>query len=173
MKTGELRRSLTTGLFMTLELSQDILSQIYAHGEAAYPEEGAGFLFGRANGERRQVTALLGLPNAREGDARHNRYLLTPQDYLRGEDEAARLGLDVLGVFHSHPDHPNRPSEFDREWAMPLFSYVITSVQAGRAAESRSWRLAEDRSTFVEETILIESGEPRVESHNYTPFSTL
>ena len=148
---------------MTLELSQDILERIHAHGEAAYPEEGAGFLLGSANGERRQVTALLELPNAREDAARHNRYLLTPQDYLQGEDEAARQGLDVLGVFHSHPDHPNRPSEFDREWAMPWFSYLITSVQAsrqagvtaGRALESRSWRLADDRSSFVEEVILV------------------
>lgn len=158
---------------MALELSQDILDQIHTHGEAAYPEEGAGFLLGRANGERRQVTALLGLANAREDAARHNRYLLTPQDYLQGEAEADRLGLDVLGVFHSHPDHPNRPSEFDREWAMPWFSYVITSVQAGHAIESRSWRLAEDRSSFVEETILIESGESRVARSNYSPFPTL
>ena len=148
---------------MTLELSRDILDKIHAHGEAAYPEEGAGFLLGQVNGEHRQVIDLLELVNAREDAARHNRYLLTPQDYLRGEAEAARLGLDVLGVFHSHPDHPDRPSEFDREWAMPWFSYMITSVQAGHAVESRSWRLAEDRSTFVEETILIESGEPGVE----------
>ena len=140
---------------MTLEISQDILNQIHAHGEAAYPEEGAGFLLGHTDGERRQVTALLGLTNAREDAARHNRYLLTPQDYLLGEDEAARLGLDVLGVFHSHPDHPDRPSEFDREWAMPWFSYVITSVQAGHAVESRSWRLAEDHSAFVEEVISV------------------
>jgi proteasome lid subunit RPN8/RPN11 len=148
---------------MALELSHDILDQIHAHGEVAYPEEGAGFLLGQVNGEHRQVTALLELTNAREDAARYNRYLLTPQDYLRGEVEADRLGLAVLGVFHSHPDHPNRPSEFDREWAMPWFSYVITSVQAGHAVESRSWRLAEDRSVFIEETILIESGEPRVE----------
>lgn len=140
---------------MSLELTQDILDQIHAHGEAAYPEEGAGFLLGKAHGERRQVTTLLELANAREDAARHNRYLLTPEDYLQSEDEAARLGLDVLGVFHSHPDHPNRPSEFDREWAMPWFSYVITSVQAGRAVESCSWRLAEDRSTFVEEIISV------------------
>jgi proteasome lid subunit RPN8/RPN11 len=62
-------------------------------------------------------------------------------------------GVDVLGVFHSHPDHPNQPSEFDREWAMPWFSYIITSVQAGKAAGSRSWLLQEDRSKFIEEEI--------------------
>lgn len=138
---------------MSLRLSPDLLVQIYRHGEAAYPDEGAGLLLGSANGDHKQVTALLLLDNAREDGARHNRYLLTPQDYLRGEQEAARLGLDVLGVFHSHPDHPNRPSEFDREWAMPWFSYLITSVNAGQAAGSRSWLLSEDRSAFTEETI--------------------
>ncbi len=138
-----------------LEISSEILEQIHAQGEGAYPEEGAGFLLGTADGERRQVTAILGLTNAREDAARHNRYLLTPQDFLRGEREAADLGLDVLGVYHSHPDHPNRPSEFDREWAMPWFSYVITSVQAGHAIESRSWLLMDDRSQFVEERVEI------------------
>ena len=138
---------------MSLHLSSELLSQIHRHGEAAYPEEGAGLLLGDANGDRKQVRAILFLSNAREDSARHNRYLLTPQDYLSGEQEAARLGLDVLGVFHSHPDHPNRPSEFDREWAMPWFSYVITSVQAGVAAGSRSWLLSDDRQAFSEEQI--------------------
>ncbi len=138
---------------MSLHLSSEVLNQIHRYGEAAYPEEGAGLLLGATNGEHKQVEAILSLSNAREDSARHNRYLLTPQDYLRGEQEAARLGLDVLGVFHSPPDHPNRPSEFDREWAMPWFSYVITSVQAGVAAGSRSWLLSDDRQDFNEEHI--------------------
>jgi proteasome lid subunit RPN8/RPN11 len=140
-------------MHMSLEITSDLLAGIHAHGEAAYPEEGAGFLLGAAEGERRLVRAILPLDNSREAGTRHNRYLLTPQDFLRGEQEAARRGLDLLGVFHSHPDHPNRPSEFDRDWAMPWFSYIITSVQAGKAAGSRSWRLEEDRSSFFEEFI--------------------
>ncbi len=138
-----------------LEIASEVLKKIHAHGEKAYPEEGAGFLLGKVDGEQRRVTAILELVNAREDAARHNRYLLTPQDYLRGEQEADRLNLDVLGVFHSHPDHPSLPSEFDRQWAMPWFSYLITSVQAGRAAGSRVWRLVEDRSQFDEEKIEI------------------
>jgi proteasome lid subunit RPN8/RPN11 len=140
---------------MGLEIFRDILTRIYAHGEATYPEEGAGFLLGIADGDQRQVAAILPLENAREDAARHNRYLLTPQDYLRGEQHAASLGLDVLGVFHSHPDHPNHPSEFDRQWAMPWFSYVITSVEGGLSVGSRSWRLSEDRSAFEEESIRV------------------
>ncbi len=141
---------------MPLYIPPEILQQIHANGEAAYPEEGAGLMLGQAQGEGRSVQRILSIQNAREDAARHNRYLLTAQDMLRGEQEAARLGLDVLGVFHSHPDHPNRPSEFDREWALPWYSYVITSVQAGAAVESRSWRLRDDRSAFDEEQILLE-----------------
>lgn len=139
---------------MILRLSKDVLTQIHAHGEQAYPEEGAGFLLGADESER-MVQALFPLSNSREDAARHNRYLIAPEDYLKAEMEADRLGLSLIGVFHSHPDHPNRPSEFDREWAQPFFSYVITSVQSGKAVESRSWRLTEDRSQFVEEEIRI------------------
>lgn len=135
-----------------LELSQELLKRIHVHGEAAYPEEGAGFLLG-SEGESKRVVEILPLSNAREDEARHNRYLIAPEDYLNAEVTADKLGLSLIGVFHSHPDHPNRPSEFDREWAQPFFSYVITSVQSGRAVESRSWRLVEDRSQFVEEKI--------------------
>lgn len=138
---------------MRLEITRDLIGRIHAHGEAAYPEEGAGFLLGSEG----RVLEILSLPNAREQTARHNRYLITPQDYLKAETAAEESGLSLIGVFHSHPDHPNRPSEFDREWAQPFFSYLITSVQAGEALESRSWRLAEDRSEFIEEEIQIQS----------------
>ena len=138
---------------MGLVISKEKLNAIHQNGEQAYPEEGAGLMLGRFAGDEKQVETILPLTNTREDTDRHNRYLLDPQDYLKGEMEAARLGLDVLGVFHSHPDHPNQPSEFDREWAIPWFSYVITSIQQGKAVESRSWLLAEDRSTFLEETI--------------------
>lgn len=141
-----------------MEINLDTLNRIHAHGESAYPEEGAGFMLGKVDGEDKRVTAILPLANTREDAARHNRYMLTPQDYMLGEDEAERLGLDILGIFHSHPDHPDRPSEYDREWAMPWFSYVITSVQSGRAAGSRCWRLLEDRSAFIEETIHVVRG---------------
>ena len=139
---------------MRLKITPDLLDQIHVHGEQAYPGEGAGSLMGTATADSRLVSAILKLPNAREESARHNRYLLTPQDMLRSEQEADRRGLDVIGVFHSHPDHPNRPSEFDRDWAMPWFSYIITSVNNGRAAGSRSWRLTDDRSEFIEEAIV-------------------
>jgi proteasome lid subunit RPN8/RPN11 len=128
-----------------------LIEQINAHVEKAYPEEGAGFLIGEADA----VKEILALPNSREDGARHNRFLFTPEDYLQAELKADELGLSLIGVFHSHPDSPNIPSEYDREWAQPFFSYIITRVDHGKAANSRSWRLLEDRSNYEEEEIEI------------------
>jgi proteasome lid subunit RPN8/RPN11 len=141
---------------VTLSVSDEVLARIHAHGEESYPEEGAGFLLGTDSGNgSRAVTSIFPLTNSREHEARHNRYLITPEDYLKAELTADKLGLSLIGVFHSHPDHPNRPSEYDREWAQPFFSYIITRINEGKAIESRSWRLTEDRSKFDEEKILI------------------
>ena len=137
-----------------LEIPLELLARIQNDGEKSYPEEGAGFLLG-VDGDVRRVVSILPLPNARESEARHNRYILTPQDYLAGEKQADQLKLTLLGVFHSHPDHPNLPSEYDRDWAQPFFSYVITTIQEGTAVATRSWRLLEDRSGFVEEPLKI------------------
>lgn len=134
-----------------LKMSQQFIERITEHLEGAYPEEGAGFLLG-VDGEVREILAL---PNAREDEARHNRYLITPEDYLNAELKADTLGLSLIGVFHSHPDCPNVPSEFDREWAQPFFSYVITRVDHGKAVSHRSWRLAKDRSKYEEEELEI------------------
>ncbi len=141
---------------MKIEIPEPIFDRIRAHGEEAYPEEGAGFLLGE-DGPNRHVVDILPLTNSREATARNRRYLLSADDYLKAEVEADRRGMMLVGVFHSHPDHPERPSEFDREWAQPFFSYIITSVEAGRARGSRSWRLVEDRSEFVEEAIQVRS----------------
>jgi proteasome lid subunit RPN8/RPN11 len=139
---------------MNLLIPKHVLARIHSQAEKVYPEEGAGFLLG-IEGPKRIVQDVISFPNSREAGARHNRYLLGPEEYAKAEVEAERRRLDLVGVFHSHPDHPNRPSEFDREWAQPAFSYVITSVHAGTAVESRSWRLTEDRAHFAEEPIQI------------------
>jgi proteasome lid subunit RPN8/RPN11 len=128
-----------------------LIEQMNAHVEKAYPEEGAGFLIG----EQGEVKEILALSNSREEGARHNRFLFTPADYLQAEWKAEKLGLNLIGVFHSHPDCPNVPSEYDREWAQPFFSYIITRVDHGKAVNSRSWKLLEDRSKYEEEEIEI------------------
>jgi proteasome lid subunit RPN8/RPN11 len=140
---------------VTLVLPRALLRQIREHGEAHYPEEGAGLLLGRIQASQRLAARLLPLDNSFEATARGRRYRLSANDLVTAEEEADRLGLDILGVYHSHPDHPPRPSEFDREWALPFYSYVITSVHSGDAVESRSWRLTDDRSAMVEEELVI------------------
>jgi proteasome lid subunit RPN8/RPN11 len=136
-------------------MTAEILEQIHRHGEESYPEEGAGLMLGKDDGKTRSVELLLPLDNAREDAARHNRYLITAEDMLAGESEAERLGLSILGIFHSHPDHPSQPSDFDREHALPWYSYLITSIQAGKVSNSTCWRLMDDRLGFVEEEIIL------------------
>jgi proteasome lid subunit RPN8/RPN11 len=134
-----------------LVVPNHLIEQMDAHVEKAYPEEGAGFLLGKEG----RVMKILALSNSREDGARHNRFLFTPEDYLQAEMTAETLGLDLIGVFHSHPDCPNVPSDYDREWAQPFFSYIITRVDHGRAVNSRSWKLVEDRSKYEEEELKI------------------
>ena len=138
---------------MKLQIHSKILQKIHQHGQAAYPHEGAGFLLGQPGATSRVIVDILPVENEREAEARHNRYLIGPREMLRGEDAAEERGLEIVGIFHSHPDHPDQPSVFDRDWALPWYSYIITSVVQGMAASSRSWRLAQDRSGFDEEHI--------------------
>jgi proteasome lid subunit RPN8/RPN11 len=139
---------------VTILIESHLLRRISSHGEHSYPEEGAGFLLGSDRGDR-IVQDLIPISNGREAEARHNRYLIGPKEYAEAEIEAERRGLDVVGIFHSHPDHPSRPSAYDLEWAQPAFSYVISSVESGKAKDSKCWRLDEDRQGFTEEEIRI------------------
>ena len=138
---------------MRVIVSPEHLKQIEGHGESTYPNEGAGFMLGLLADDRIEINEILPLENQREDEAQHNRYELSPVDFLRAEKEADRLGLSLVGVFHSHPDHPAIPSEFDRDHAWPHFSYLISSIQGGKAKVTRAWRLREDRSMFDEDEI--------------------
>ena len=126
--------------------------EIGAHGAETYPNECCGALLGRAGSEERTVTKLLRIDNARE-DSAHNRFLITDRDYVDVEKRAAEAGLDLLGFYHSHPDHPARPSRYDLDHAFPWFSYVIVAVADGSPGDLTSWVLSEDRSTFHPETV--------------------
>ncbi len=128
------------------------LEAIGRHGEATFPEECCGFLIGRAAGDTTTVERLLPVENERQ-DSRHNRYVIEPETVLKAHKEARAAGADVVGYYHSHPDHPSRPSDFDREHAWPGLSYLIVSVRKGRAADARSWRLTDDRERFDEEIL--------------------
>jgi len=140
---------------MSLKLTNSIYQQITAHLQAAYPNEGAGLLLGSADGNGKRVQSVLPFGNNFESGEQYHRYLITAKDMLDGELEAERLGLDVVGVFHSHPDHPAIASEYDREYALPWYSYLIVSIQKGAASGKKSWLLSDDRAKFNEERIEI------------------
>lgn len=134
---------------MKLVLGDDHLNNIRRHSQATYPEEGGGLLLGRFDDARAIVREVRVLPNTWEVDAeKRRRYLIPSRVMLREEREADARGLDVVGYFHSHPDHPAIPSEFDRDHALPNWSYVIVSVHDGQAREVLAWQLREDRSAF-------------------------
>jgi proteasome lid subunit RPN8/RPN11 len=135
-----------------LVISPRHLQTLGRHAAASYPDECCGVLIGRALEEATVVERVLSVGNERQ-DSRHNRYLISPETVLAAQKEARALGLDVVGYYHSHPDHPARPSDFDREHAWPWVSYLIVSVQKGKVADMRSWRLQEDRLSFDEEGI--------------------
>jgi proteasome lid subunit RPN8/RPN11 len=139
---------------MFLELSQGQRGEVVGHAEREYPHECCGLLLGRLEeGGRKVVVEVFPVSNAREEAERHHRSLITPEEYLRGERHARARRLDIVGNYHSHPDHPAAPSQFDLEHAWPTWSYVIVSVREGQAADVRSWELAADRSRFREEEI--------------------
>jgi proteasome lid subunit RPN8/RPN11 len=142
---------------MSIQLGKEQLAAITRHGEAAYPVEGCGLLLGRAEDGRKSVTRVLPVENTRETEARHNRYLIPPEAVMKAEQQAAREGLDIVGFFHSHPDHPELPSDFDREHAWPWYSYLITSVHQGRAVKTAAWLLADDRGAFTREELIEET----------------
>ena len=140
---------------MALTLSPGVDEAIRAHGAETYPNECCGALIGRDGA----VAATFALPNTTEEGPRR-RFLVRPQDYREAEKRASEMGAELLGFYHSHPDHPARPSQFDLDHAWPSFSYIIVSVQAGQPADMTSWRLQEDRSAFDQEELTYAEYDP-------------
>lgn len=137
---------------MNLQIEEKLLGEIRAHGEETYPYECCGFMLGTISGSERSVKALLRADNDAT-EPQERRFLITPQAYMKAERTARADGLDIVGFYHSHPDHPARPSQYDLDHAWPVLSYVIVSVQKGASADLTSWILGEDRSAFEQEAI--------------------
>ncbi len=130
-------------------ISESQKRQIFEQLEKAYPNEGAGFLLGHFVEGHIAATdvvidEVIAAENASAADEQYHRFVMTPKDWMRLEDEADARGLTLIGCFHSHPDSPAIPSDFDREHSYPNFLYLIASVMKGRAQELRSWELARD-----------------------------
>jgi proteasome lid subunit RPN8/RPN11 len=135
---------------MTLRAPGMVLQQIREEGERAYPAECCGVLAGRA-GAAKEVVRVVPVANRRTDDP--HRYLISPDDLRRITAELGRSGLEVLGFYHSHPDHPAAPSAFDVGHAWPWYSYIIVAVTKGQAAEISSWELDDDAQAMRPELL--------------------
>lgn len=138
----------------TLHLREDLAADIRTHGAETYPRECCGALLGREDEAGREVMHLLPLANRRE-DAPYNRFSIAAADVRAAEQAARARGIALLGWYHSHPDHPARPSAYDLEHAWPWYSYLILSVEGGRPQQMASWRLADDRRQFLPEELRV------------------
>lgn len=140
-----------------IQIDDEQLAAIKRAAEAEYPNECCGLLVGRIeeDGRTRVIAEIYPVMNSWEGGSQRDRMLIAPLDYAHAERESQKKGLGVVGDYHSHPDHPAVPSQFDLEHsAWPMMSYIIVSVNEGQATDLRSWELASDRSQFFEEEIV-------------------
>ena len=128
-----------------LIITSDVEQAIRAHGQETYPHECCGALVGKDD----TATTVVPLPNTTEEGPRR-RFLVRPSDYRQAERRATEMGGELLGFYHSHPDHPARPSQYDLDHAWPTFAYVIVSVMNGTAGDMTAWYLKNDRSSFEE-----------------------
>ena len=140
-----------------LKLTGKIEAEIRKAGAAAYPNECCGILLGSEEADGgHAVKALKSIENARESGEQYHRFLITAEDMMQAELEARKLGLEIIGFYHSHPDHPARPSDYDRDHALPFYSYIILRVAQGRPELMTSWRLQLSREAFDQEELEIE-----------------
>lgn len=137
-----------------IALDQNHLTDIRQHGERDYPFECCGLMLGRfENNGTKIVAETYPISNAREEEAKRNRFLIRPGELMRGEKYAREKGLDVVGFYHSHPDDRAVPSQYDLDHAWPTYSYIVVSVEKGHAVDLRSWEMESDRSRFNGEEI--------------------
>ena len=141
--------------------SKNHLDEMRSHGERDYPFECCGLLLGRFEDGRKRVIETYPISNAREEEAKRNRFLIRPKELMRGEKYAREKGLEVVGFYHSHPDDVAVPSQYDLEHAWPTYSYIVVAVEKGHAADLRSWEMESDRSRFNEEEMLTPSPSGR------------
>ena len=136
-----------------MRIPRPLAERVLAHARSGYPFEACGVFLGRPQGAGPAVVEDVMPVVNRETEKPRVRYQIAPEDLIRIDRDARQRGLEILGYFHSHPDHPARPSETDREHAWPWYSYLIVSVQRGEPTALTSWVLAEDRTEFHEEEV--------------------
>ena len=139
---------------MPLKIGRGDVGHIHDHAKESYPEECAGAIVGMDTGEMKVVVDVWRAENTYDEIERSRRFLIEPLQIKDFEERAQERDMDLLGFYHSHPDHPAEPSEYDRENAWPYYSYVIASVNGENIEEMRSWVLKDDRSGYDEEPIV-------------------
>lgn len=137
---------------MTVSLTEGVFQAIREHGEQDYPYECCGFLIGKIENGIRTVEGIIKQDNERSS-SRETRYLISPDAFKSAESFAKRTQQMMLGIYHSHPDHPARPSDYDRNHAWPWYTYLIVSVVSGKAGDLTAWELHDDRSAFDPEDL--------------------
>jgi len=139
-----------------LKIPKDLINKISKQGEEGYPYEICGFLLGKIDyqTDTRKATEVFQVENQNKERA-NDRFEIAPQDYLKVEEYADKKGIQIVGIYHTHPDHPDRPSKTDLMFAQPDMSYIIMSVNNGKAGEWRSWVLDLDKNEFKEESVEI------------------
>ena len=140
-----------------IKLEEKHTEEMRQHGERDYPFECCGLMLGRFEAGKKVVAETYPISNAREEEAKRNRFLIRPEELMRGEKYARERGLDVVGFYHSHPDDRPVPSQYDLEHAWPTYSYIVVSVEQNHAVDIRSWQMESDRSRFNEEEIVSEA----------------
>jgi len=136
-----------------IQLTEQHLIEIRQHGERDYPYECCGLLIGTFAAGRKVVIETYPISNARQEEAKRKRFLIRPEELMRGEKYAHEKDLDVVGFYHSHPDDRAVPSRYDLDHAWPVYSYIVVSIVQGHAEDLRSWEMQNDRSRFNEEEI--------------------
>ena len=140
---------------LEIEISAQLAEKIREHGVETYPYECCGLLLGKIIDGTKELADIHPISNSREDAARHNRYLISPAEFFQAQRLARNRGLDIIGCYHSHPDHPARPSGFDLDHAtFPGDSFIIASVANGKAVDLNSFVMTEDRSRFDSEDII-------------------
>lgn len=143
-----------------LMIAPPLLHQIESAAVKAYPNECCGILIGRDDPGVRRILTIEAVANAAYGPEQGTRFAIHPRDIMYAESSAAASGAAVIGFFHSHPDHPARPSEIDRANAWPFYSYVIVSVQRGEAVDLTSWVWDAETKIFTRQDIIEAENEP-------------
>jgi proteasome lid subunit RPN8/RPN11 len=144
---------------VSLRISQQLYDELRAHGEETYPHECCGIMMGKGVGDGLEVAALIRAGNTRT-DSAHNRYNIAPQELIKAQREGRKAGLDIVGFYHSHPDHPAQWSSTDFAEAHWFgCAYVITAVAKGKAEITNSFLLTgtgEDDKAYVDQSIVVE-----------------